>query len=554
MFLRLALILVLTIWSVSFSVASVCPTWFDHPHENDTECECGSDLGGIIRCDDQTHNVSILNPFCMTPFSDNNEVLVVGNCFISERNLFLPKFDNYRELPSNGSSVEMAMCQPLHRRGRLCGKCRENFYLSVYSYNGFNCIPCTSSVFVSLVKYIGIAYIPLTIFFALIFVLRINVFSPRLNCVVMICQIVTSPIFLRGFVHKSSSVESLSSYYVQILGTVYGIWNLDFFRIYIPPICFPLGSLHVLALDYVLAIYPLLLLVIFYIMIALYERNARVAVLLLKPLVRLSLCFKRQWDIKSSVIDSFASFVLLSFMKVLSTSLYFLTITELRDVHGAWQGYYLFTDPSFKYFSRAHLPYAISAVVFVLIWVLFTVLLLLYPMVWFQRFLNLLRLNSPTLRVFMQCFQGHYRDRTDGGMECRYFSALYPLLRICCFLIFGSTRELMGSPILIILLFIVIVIISSCVPYRHPFQHYNKIDVFLVASFGAMCASEITFLLSVNVTKPRHNSLYIANAITVVVAHVPLLYFIVTIFSLVKRWPLKLRSLGFQELRQIHQS
>ena len=547
----LASILVLA-WSVAFSQGSVCPTWFYHPHHSDTECECGSEFNGIIRCDNGTREVSILNNFCMTPFSDSNDTLVVGKCFVSERNVFLPKFKNYLALPSNGSDVEKAMCQHLHRRGRLCGKCRDNFYMPVYSYNGFKCMPCTSSFLVAVMKYIGFAYVPLTIFFLLIFVFRINAFSPKLNCVVTICQILTSPVFLRGFAHNSSHVKSFSSYYVRILGTVYGIWNLDFFRIYVPPICFPLSSLQVLALDYIVAIYPLSLLFLFYTMIALYERNVTLAVFLLKPFVRLSHCFKRQWDIRSSVIDSFASFVLLSFMKTASTSLYFLFITEIRDVHGGWMGYYLFTDPSLKYFSRTHLPYAITGIVIFLIWGLFTVILLLYPMMLFQSLLNKLRLNSPTLRVFMQCFQGHYRDRTDGGFECRYFSALYPLLRFSCLFILGSNHGSLASPALLIVLLIVIVLISSCTPYRHPFQHYNKIDVFLIASLGVLCASEILFLLDFNVSLPHKKSVYAVYVLTALVAHVPLVYFLAIIFSLIKKWLFKLRSHGFQELSQIH--
>ena len=169
----------------------------------------------------------------------------------------------------------------------------------------------------SLLKYIGIAYVPLTLFLLLIVFFHINIFSPRLSCVVVICQILTSPIFLRGFVNNNSNS---SGHYVQFLATVYGIWNLDFFRTVISPICLPLDTLQVMALDYIVAIYPMFLLLFFYAAIALYDRNNRLVVCLLKPLIRLSLCCRKQWDIKSSVIDSFASFVLLGCMNPYSSS------------------------------------------------------------------------------------------------------------------------------------------------------------------------------------------------------------------------------------------
>ena len=73
-----------------------------------------------------------------------------------------------------------------------------------------------------------------------------------------------------------------------------------------------------------------------------------------------------------------------------------------------------------------HRPYALLAIL-VVVGVLFPlVLLFLYPMQWFQKCLNRCGLNSPDLQMFMQCFQGYYRDRTDGGRECKYFVAVYP--------------------------------------------------------------------------------------------------------------------------------
>ena len=70
----------------------------------------------------------------MTPFSDSNDMLVVGECFISERDSFLPALRDYLQLPPNASEVEKVMCNHLHRRGRLCGECREHFYLPTYSW------------------------------------------------------------------------------------------------------------------------------------------------------------------------------------------------------------------------------------------------------------------------------------------------------------------------------------------------------------------------------------------------------------------------------------
>ena len=236
-------------------------------------------------------------------------------------------------------------------------------------------------------------------------------------------------------------------------------------------------------------------------------------------------------------------------MKISSTSAYFLTATYVRDVHGGWQGYYLFINPSIIYFNKSHLPYAITVIIICVIWGAFIIFLLLYPMMWFQRLLNKLKLNSLTLHTFMQCFQGHYRDRTDGGMECRYFSALYPLLQFSCFFVFYSSREVFTSPAFIVLLLTVIVLIASCTPYRHPFQHYNKIDVFLVASLVALCACEIMLLLNFSITSPRPNILSFINILTAIAGHVPFAYFVAIIsLAFIKKWRFKLNLLRFREM------
>ena len=520
--------------SLSLSVGSICRTWFYHPHKGEAECVCGSNLNGIIHCDDGSQNVSIMTGFCMTPFSDNNQTLVVGRCLIAQRNVFLPRFRSHSKLPPNASDVENVTCYHLNRCGRLCGKCSDNHYTLTYSYNYINCVRCTSNVFLSILKYIGIAYVPMTVFCLIIFVFHMNIFSPQMSCVVVICQILTSPVFFRGFVNHDLHLKNVSDYYVHVLATVYGIWNLDFFRNIIPhPICLPLDPLQVTLLDYIVALYPLLLFGLLRLLFSCYERNNRVVVWLLKPLVILSLCFRRQWNIKHSLIDSFASFIILSCMKFLSTSAIFLTYTETRNVLGGWMGTYLFIDPSIKYFGRDHLPYAITAVITTATWILFSFILILYPMMWFQKLLNKLRLNSPTLHIMMQCFHGHYRDRTDGGRERRYFSAVYLLLRVSCFVTFSSTHELIASPIFVIILIITGLIIGLSKPYRYP---YNKIDLFLILSLGILCASELILFVRYDVTGPRKRTIYFINLLTAILAHVPLAYFVILVFVYVKKW------------------
>ena len=128
-------------YSVCLSLGSTCPTWFYHPHQGDSECECGTDFNGVIMCDNGTQEVSILNTFCMTRFSDKDEALVVGRCFISQRNAFLTKIRDYFKLPSNASEVEYSTCGHLNRKGRLCGELlRHSTHLYIHTMTSNACI------------------------------------------------------------------------------------------------------------------------------------------------------------------------------------------------------------------------------------------------------------------------------------------------------------------------------------------------------------------------------------------------------------------------------
>ena len=76
-----------------------------------------------------------------------------------------------------------------------------------------------------------------------------------------------------------------TTFVAQIILSLYGVWNLDFFRTLLPPICLKINTLQALALDYLIAFYPLVLIVITYVLIELYDRKLCMLVWLWKPLI-----------------------------------------------------------------------------------------------------------------------------------------------------------------------------------------------------------------------------------------------------------------------------
>ena len=79
-------------------------------------------------------------------------------------------------------------------------------------------------------------------------------------------------------------------------------------------------NLHVFAVEYTEAFYPLILILITYICIKLHDHDFRPIVLLWKPFHRCFVYFRRTWDSEASVISAFSTFLLLSFSKILFVS------------------------------------------------------------------------------------------------------------------------------------------------------------------------------------------------------------------------------------------
>ena len=152
-----------------------------------------------------------------------------------------------------------------NRGGRLCGKCKDNYHPLVYSYD-MKCMQCKGMKY-NWLTFIIVAFLPLTLFFVFIISCGINASSPQLEAFVVYAQTIATPanirIILAGLLtdYKYKGASLLC----QLVAAFYGVWNLDFFHTLLPPICIKLSTLQVLALDYVIAIYPLLLIAITYI-------------------------------------------------------------------------------------------------------------------------------------------------------------------------------------------------------------------------------------------------------------------------------------------------
>ena len=498
----------------------VCPPWYFF---NGTACECGNDVNGVVYCNPDMNFTFLLNCYCMT-YDNFTDTIVLGmciyNCFNSRNNTAELPHSEYHLLPQNVDDLNDAMCKHFNRRGQLCSRCKQGFFIPAYSYS-LHCIRCTYRSYNS-IKYIVIALGPLTLFFFIVITFRISVTLPPLLILVQVCHTLSAPQFVRIFVAQVESDNSLELTVAHVLISLYGIWNLDFFRTLLPPICLQLSTLQTIALDYIIAFYPLVLVVFTYILVELHDRNFRPVVWLWKPFHRCFVCIRRQWDIKTSVIDAFATFLVLSYLKFISVSTDLLMPTQLFDIHGKpLHMLYLYNNATIEYFGKEHTPYAIMALtVLLFVVILPLVLLVLYPCQCFQRCLTRCRLRTHALHTFMDAFQGCYKDGTNGTRDCRWFAAVYLGARLITYILYALTLNRFFYPLVISMYLMIIIILIAVQPYSSPIS--NIVDP-IVMIFGILFGVFAFAVSTASPTLPRQ-FLKISYVLCFILYCVPLVY------------------------------
>ncbi len=252
--------------------------------------------------------------------------------------------------------------------------------------------------------------------------------------------------------------------------------NLDFFRDVYPDFCLHprMNVLHVVSLDYIVALYPFLLIFITYVLITTYDDNYRLLVWAWKPFKCLLKRYQNYFSTKTSLVETFATFILLSSVKILGVCCELLTSTRAYGVtRKQTVQRYLFYDANIEYFSREHLPFAILAlsIGFVFVFLPF-LLLVLYPCRCFQRCLKHFGWRCQVLHVFMDAFQGSYKTEP---YDLRYFSAFYLFMRFVVIIFTEITQSLMFILVITFILLIGTLIFAIFQPYK--ISSHNTLDI-----------------------------------------------------------------------------
>ena len=456
----------------------LCPSW---QYCDNGQCSCGETPYDIIRCSDNG-DLLVLNCFCAT-FDGKTNQTVVGQCLLNcEHYMHGYAYQIYTMYPSNVSELNV-LCGEFNRNGSLCGSCKDGYYPLAYSYN-MTCVKCEDTWY-NWIEYIVIVYLPLTIFYFIILFFQVNTTSSSLFGFLIYSQAISFPMMCR-IVELSYHSGQQFKIPIEIGLSLYGFWNLDFFRIMNHSTCLRSSIFLVSVLDLISGIYPLFLIILTYIGVHLYDLNYKCVRCLVKPFRVLFKKYRGNFDIKTSLIDAFSTFFLLSSTKVFNVSVDLLTPTKIFTLSSTGEvttTYRLYLDGDVKYFRGAHIPYGILATVVIFASVILpTLYFILYPLHITQKCMTVLPQRwRIALHIFVDTFQGSFKDGTKpGSRDYRWFSAYYFVLRAIFLLIWSFSYNVMYLVLGSIILALMSMAIVVLQPYKDNTKHNFLTPTFLL--------------------------------------------------------------------------
>ena len=112
-------------------------------------------------------------------------------------------------------------------------------------------------------------------------------------------------------------------------------------------------------------------------------------------------------------------------------------------------------------------------------------------------------INWYSLRIYVDSFQGCYKDGTEPGtFDCRWFSALMLLTRSFYFVIYGLTLSMMSFAYVLIVIATILILLINIQPYKKTAVRYPSTDttffVLLALLDSAILGMGLSFIKSNN--------------------------------------------------------
>ena len=415
-----------------------CPIGYYHS-SNGTSCQCGTIDDSVMPCQPETLTVELRVGYCPYLYNDTyifnyssdirSQVFpLFGSCpyyalDVPMANRMFMKVPQYAT-PTNFSDY---FCSGLNREGEACLNCKKGYGPAVYSME-LACGECSHSG-TKMVAMLALNIIPTTLLFVIIVVFRVSAASGAMLVYVLHSQLVWLTARSLPYIYKPMNeihpvVNNLNVFSI-IVG---GIWSLDYFRPLIPPFCVkPFHSnFLVMFTEFIPAVFFLFLLIASYIGIKLHSRNFTPIVVLWNPFHRLLIKLERNYDSKSSVINAFTTFMLLSSSRSMVAAPQ-LIINFLQTMSAGFVTLYCFC-------AFIVLLWLFGLCIPVCLLILFSFKTLAMC---FECCMCCNRARHG-LRAFTEIVTGSYKDGTGNTWNFRYVPSLLIILFIACFSLTGA--------------------------------------------------------------------------------------------------------------------
>lgn len=440
----------------------------NHPQPFKGSIDCGHD-----------RNVSVIPLICVTTRNSSSLSIVAGSC---------PFTGNVVHTYLNGadpiSTLDQQMCGKRNREGQLCGRCIADHSMTINTpeLGCLNDTECIKPSAITWVIYFTEELVGITVFYLVMLVLNVRFTADGAAGSLLLAQLIVLPISIidlrRDWMHVLPG--NTYKYLTYILQLFYNVFNLNLHSGVFKPMCVAdLSPSTLYALQYTASFYPLVLILISFIFIKLYEWDIKLVVWISRPLRLLWFRCRRKLDSRATVIDIFASFLILSYTKLTHTSFLLITPSNIYDSGDVVRGKVAVYDGTLPYFGHHHLPYAVFAIlVLCFIVVPAPLLLLFYQFRWFQLCLSRIRINNHLLALFVHSFQRGYKDGNDNTSDLRFFSSLHFIIRI---IIFGMYALIGDYFTLFYCLHLVAIVYAFVFGVFRPFKkdYYNKAESFM---------------------------------------------------------------------------
>ena len=495
---------ILVIFSIELVVGSEeCPPWFTL--ENTTgslfqQCVCSTYNQPWIICNQRLQK-SYLNPgYCAFQDTATNGTLVAACPYVFPKHLIV---DRHIPLPFKVSELNSFTCGNLYRdiSFPLCGRCANGTGPAIY-YFGSRCVPCST---VNILYYLFLQYLPNTVMFLAIIVFRINITAAPMIHYVLFCNVV---VLVFGFFSGECTNITLSLenkyIYIKYIGKIFltmkALWTFDILLFWSPPLCISeqMQEMYLPYFNTLAALYPFFLLLITYAAIQLHAHDYKLVVRLWKLFHRTYVRFRRAWDPNASMIQAFTTLLFMSYTKFLLIVYESIRLSNIYNQKLKSVNTMMYLDPNTKKSDpeRIYL-FFLSVIIFIFILLPPSLLLIIFPTRLFNKVSQYLRPRwIVSIKIFVDTFNGCYKDGTDGTRDYRAVSGyvlaiclLLPLLQILMTLL--HLVSFITS--VYITLFIVFTVLCAAIkPYKHTAA--NSSGVALLATTALLFFSFQLFL------------------------------------------------------------